>query len=65
MNHYKGFAGAVKSIQCSPSSHGSGGSGGSGDGEELVAASGLDRYLRVYSVNPPKLKHQVRDNICL
>ena len=63
MNHYKGFAGAVKSIQCSPSpsSHGS---GGSGDGGELVAACGLDRYLRVYSVNPPKLKHQVHDNIC-
>ena len=51
LNHYKGFAGAVKSVQCSPKVTG---------GEELVAACGLDRYLRVYSVNPPKLKHQVR-----
>ena len=50
MNHYKGFAGAVKSVQCSPEGT---------SGEELVAACGLDRYLRVYSVNPPKLKHQV------
>ena len=50
MNHYKGFAGAVKSVQCSPEGT---------SGEELVAACGLDRYLRIYSVNPPKLKHQV------
>ena len=56
VNQYKGFAGAVKSIQCSPQ----GGSGGSGRGEEMVAACGLDRYLRIYSLNPPKLKHQVR-----
>ena len=50
MNHYKGFTGAVKSVQCSPKGT---------SGEELVAACGLDRYLRVYSVSPPKLKHQV------
>ena len=49
MNHYKGFAGAVKSVQCSPSGS-----------EELVAACGLDRYLRVYTIHPPKLKHQVK-----
>ncbi len=57
VNHYKGFAGAVKNIQFSPE-----GSGGSRDGEELVAACGLDRYLRIYTVNPPKLKHQVHVN---
>ena len=49
VNHYKGFAGAVKCVQCSPE----------GSGEDLVAAYGLDRYLRVYTINPPKLKHQV------
>jgi hypothetical protein len=54
VNHYKGFTGAVKSVQCGPE-----GGGGSRDGEELVAACGLDRYLRIYTVNPPKLKHQV------
>lgn len=50
VNQYKGFTGAVKCVQCSPK--------GSG-GEDLVAACGLDRYLRVYTINPPKLKHQV------
>ena len=48
VNHYKGFAGAVKSVQC-----------GSQGTEELVAACGLDRYLRVYTLHPPKLKQQV------
>ena len=51
MNHYKGFAGAVKSIQCS--FH------GSEDSEQLFSACGFDRYLRVYTIQPPKLIHQV------
>ena len=56
MNHYKGFAGAVKSIQCSfLASQGSEDS----DAGQLVAACGLDRYLRVYTIQPPKLTHQV------
>lgn len=48
LNQYKGFAGGLKSIQCCS------------DGtQSLVAATGLDRYLRVYSIQPPKLQHQV------
>ena len=50
VNQYKGFAGAVKCIQCY--------SDDSGDSQ--IAACGLDRYLRVYSVTPAKLIRQVR-----
>ena len=48
LNRYKGLAGGVKCIQF----HSNG-------TRSLVAATGLDRYLRVYSVQPPKLLHQV------
>lgn len=48
MNQYKGFSGGIKAIQCSSASC-----------DALVAACGLDRFLRVYTMQPPKLLHQV------
>ncbi len=48
VNQYKGFAGGIRSIQsCS-----------SGE-RSYVVTCGLDRYLRVYNMHPPKLLHQV------
>ena len=48
LNHYKGFAGGVRSLQCSS------------DGiQSLLAACGLDRFLRVFALDPPRLLHQV------
>ena len=49
INHYKGFAGGVRSLQCRSGS----------DGRSLVAGCGLDRYLRVFQMDPPRLLHQV------
>jgi len=48
LNHYKGIVGGVRSLQCYS------------DGtQSLLAACGLDRYLRVFALHPPRLLHQV------
>ena len=48
MSHYKGFTGGVRSLQCCS------------DGtQSLLAACGLDRFLRVFALDPPRLLHQV------
>ncbi len=48
VSRYRGFTGGIRSVQ------------EWGEGEQsLIAATGLDRYLRVYSVHSPKLLHQV------
>lgn len=47
LSQYKGFGGAVTAVHVSR------------NGSKL-AACGLDRYLRVYSLERPTLLHQVR-----
>ena len=51
---YKGFGGGVTAVDVS------------GDGS-ILAACGLDRYLRTYSLDRPKLLHQVVSsfNLCI
>ena len=49
INHYKGFAGGVRSLQYRNGR----------DSHSLVAGCGLDRFLRVFQMEPPKLLHQV------
>lgn len=48
VNTYKGFAGAVLSIDNYKD-----------DSQQLVASCGLDRYLRIFDVDPPGMKHQM------
>ena len=50
LNRYTGCAGAVKGLQCFPGP----------DGQALLASCGLDKYLRVYTLESPKLLHKVR-----
>ena len=49
VQQYKGFAGSIRSIQCSPAG-------------PVVASCGLDRYLRIHDVNTKQLLQKV--NIC-
>ena len=48
VNRYLGFAGAVLSIDTY-----------SDDSRHLVAGCGLDRYLRVFNLDPPTTQHQM------
>ena len=52
VGRYKGFGGGVTAVDVS------------GDGS-VLAACGLDRYLRIYSLDRPKLLHQVVALTCV
>ena len=54
VNRYKGFSGAVLSIDTHKD-----------DSRHLVAGCGLDRYLRVFNVDPPDTQHQVSVCVCV
>ena len=48
VSKYHGFGGGVKSISCYNDS-----------GTAMFAACGLDRYLRVYTMDPPTVVYKV------
>ena len=50
LNRYHGFGGAVTSLSSWSDEEG---------GNNVFAACGLDRYLRVYRVEPPGVIHKV------
>ena len=52
LNKYHGFGGGVKGISCF-----------SNDEDTFFAACGLDRYLRVYSMEPPRVVYKVREMV--
>lgn len=50
MSRYTGCTGGVRGLQCLADP----------EGRMLLACCSLDRYLRVYSLESPKLLHKVR-----
>ena len=53
VQRYKGFAGSVRCVQCHPSSN-------------VVAACGLDRFVRIYDLDSKTLHHKVswHESLC-